>query len=162
MEKVKYNKWESAAFSGHRFISLKDRKNLKEKLREQIRLSYAAGIRNFYCGMAIGFDLMAAEEVYAMSHIYPDMKLIAVVPHMGQTQKWKDKDKLRYSELLNAADEVIFLSRHYYDGCLLRRNDYMLAHAKEVIAYFDGTPKGGTFYTCRKAQSMGMKVVNLF
>ena len=31
-----------------------------------------------------------------------------------------------------------------------------------LIAFFDGTPKGGTFYTCRKAKTMGMDIINLY
>ena len=54
------------------------------------------------------------------------------------------------------------LSEHYYNGCLLRRNDYMLSHSNGVIAYYDGTPKGGTYYTIRKARQMKLPVLNLF
>ena len=43
-----------------------------------------------------------------------------------------------------------------------RRNDYMLSHSCGLIAFFDGKPKGGTFYTCRKAKSMGMDIINLY
>ena len=31
-----------------------------------------------------------------------------------------------------------------------------------VIAYFDGKPKGGTAYTCRKAREKRMPVVNVY
>lgn len=57
---------------------------------------------------------------------------------------------------------AILLSKHYFNGCLLRRNDYMLSHSCGLIAFFDGKPKGGTFYTCRKAKSMGMDIINLY
>ena len=40
--------------------------------------------------------------------------------------------------------------------------DYMLAHASGIIAYYDGKPKGGTFYTCRKARLKGLDIINLY
>ena len=36
------------------------------------------------------------------------------------------------------------------------------SHSAGVVAYFDGTPKGGTFYTIRKARAKGKNILNLF
>ncbi len=53
------------------------------------------------------------------------------------------------------------MSERYYNGCLLRRNDYMVNRSSRLIAYFDGNPKGGTFYTIREAKRQGLDIVNL-
>ena len=42
------------------------------------------GITNFYCGMALGFDMLAAEEVISLKVELPNLKLIAVIPYDGQ------------------------------------------------------------------------------
>ena len=54
------------------------------------------------------------------------------------------------------------MSDVYFSGCYLARNDYMISHSAGVVAYFDGTPKGGTFYTIRKARGKGKSILNLF
>ena len=58
----KYEKWCSVAFTGHRFISSDRVEEVKESVRNEIRLLYSKGFRNFFCGMALGFDMLAAEE----------------------------------------------------------------------------------------------------
>lgn len=90
------------------------------------------------------------------------MRFVAVVPFRGQNSKWSDTEKSRYNDVLNNADEVIILSEHYYNGCFLRRNDYMLSHVCGLIAYFNGLPKGGTFYTVKRAKNTNMDIVNIF
>lgn len=38
----------------------------------------------------------------------------------------------------------------------------MLSHTCGVIAYYDGKPKGSTYYTVRKTERMEMDVVNIY
>lgn len=84
------------------------------------------------------------------------------MPYRGQSGRWTPYQRERYQRILNEVDEEIVLSEGYYNGCLLKRNDYMLAHASGIIAYYDGKPKGGTFYTCRKARLKGLDIINLY
>ena len=160
--KASHNKTNSVAFSGHRSIPEHRKEVLKKKLTEKIRLLYAMGIRDYYCGMALGFDMLAAEVVLSLKSELPQLKLIAVVPFKGQSARWRYNEQTRYKAILARCDDVILLSKEYYNGCLLRRNDYMLSHSCGLVAFFDGKPKGGTFYTCRKAKSLGMDIINLF
>ena len=50
MEQTFYIKANSVAFTGHRSVPESKKDNLKKKLRGKIRLLYAMGIRNYYCG----------------------------------------------------------------------------------------------------------------
>ncbi len=59
-------------------------------------------------------------------------------------------------------DDVVVLSEYYYNGCFLKRNDFMLNHVAALLAYFDGMPKGGTFYTVRNAKRLRLQICNLF
>lgn len=162
MEQTNYNKANSVAFSGHRSIPEHRKEEQRKKLREKIRLLYAMGIRNYYCGMAIGFDMLAAEVVLSLKSEFPQLKLIAVIPFKGQSARWSYNEQARYNAILARCDDSILLSQTYYNGCLLRRNDYMLTHSCRLVAFFDGKPKGGTFYSCRKAKALGMDIINLF
>lgn len=152
----------TAAFTGHRFIPLNERKRLKSSLRETILACYRSGIRYFISGMAVGFDLLSAETVLEMKDDCPDIQLIAVVPFRNQPDRFSQRDKTRYRMLLENADEVILLSETYFEGCFLRRNDYMLNHASRIITYFNGEPKGGTYYTYKRAVQKGMEINNLY
>ena len=57
------NKQKSVAFTGHRRIPSEVRKTLADAVKTKAKLLYAMGITDYYCGMAIGFDLLAAEVV---------------------------------------------------------------------------------------------------
>ena len=105
---------------------------------------------------------MAAETVFSLKGRYPDIRLIAVVPFRRQNCRWPSIEKERYQKIISQADRVIVLSEYYFKGCLLRRNDFMLEHSCGVIAFYDGKPYGGTFYTCREALKKGMDIVNLY
>lgn len=110
--------------------------------------------------MAMGYDLLAAETVLSLQSELPDLRLIAVIPYRGQTERWSDTMKSRYDDILRKTNDTVILSEHYYQGCLLRRNDYMVVHSSRLIAWYNGNPKGGTFYTCRLAETNGLTVIN--
>lgn len=135
---------------------------MKGRIRQAALACHQSGIRSFLCGMAAGFDLLAAEAVLELRMEYPDIRLIALIPFRNQPDRFSPMDKNRYQSVLGQADKVVVLSDSYFDGCFLRRNDYMLEHSCHVIAYFNGEPKGGTYYTCKRAKRMGMKICNLY
>lgn len=162
MATTKYYKAESVCFSGHRAIPSHMQKELKRQIRKEIEEAYKRGIRNFYCGMALGFDTLAAIAALSLQCEYTDMRVIAVVPFRGQADRWPEKDQERYKNLLNIMDEVIALGVEYHSGCYLYRNVWMLEHSSEVIAYFDGNSRSGTSYTCKHARLLGLPVTNLY
>ena len=123
----------SMTFAGHRHIPIQRRNELYAKLEKAVKANYANGVRNFNCGMALGFNLLAAEVVVRVKAQHPDITLTAVVPFRRQCERWSDKDRRHYYALISQADKVIVLSEIYYNGCLLKRNDYMLSHCIGVI-----------------------------
>lgn len=152
----------SVAFTGHRNIPRDKEQGVRQQVKDAVLHLHNQGCRTFLCGMAVGFDMLAAEVVLSLKETLPDIRLVAVVPYKGQSERWSSYEQRRYERLLTMADKVRVLSERYYDGCLLRRNDYMISHANHIIAYFDGKPKGGTFYTVRKTTAKGLTVTNLF
>ena len=151
-------KKQSVVFTGHRSVPKDKEQEVRQQVRGKIRLLFSLGFRKFVSGMALGFDMLAAEEVIKLKEV----KLVAVVPYRGQSERWAPHQRERYQRILSEVDEEVVLSEVYYNGCLLKRNDYMLAHASGIIAYYDGKPKGGTFYTCRKARLKGLDIINLY
>lgn len=110
----------------------------------------------------MGFDLIAASVVVGLQREHEDLQLIAVVPFRGQSERFNPYFKSLYEHILVKASRTIVLSERYYERCLLKRNDYMLDFASEIIAYYDGKPKGGTFYTIRNAMLRGIRVTNIY
>ena len=45
---------------------------------------------------------------------------------------------------------------------MLRRNDYLIANAGQLIAYYDGSRRGGTAYTVSRAKAAAHPVTNLY
>ena len=139
------NKKISCAFTGHR--TLGEDFSL-EKLNSALKNAILEGVEIFYCGMAVGFDLFAAELVLEYKKQFKNVKLISCVPCYNQEKSFSQKDKERYKEAIKKADEVIFLSDRYYKGCMQVRNKYMAERADMLIAYCKKST-GGAAYTVK-------------
>ena len=162
MNGILSEKSKSLACTGHRTVPVERQYGRSARLVEAVSVACQSGITCFFSGMAMGFDLMAAETILSLKGKYPEIRLIAVVPFRRQSCRWPSMEKERYQNIISRADQVIVLSEHYFHGCLLRRNDFMLEHSCGVIAFYDGKPYGGTFYTCREARKRCMDIINLY
>lgn len=99
----------SACFTGHRKVFKGSKSQLKSKIRQTIVSLYERGVTCYYCGMAIGFDMLAAEVVLELKDTCPDIQLIAVVPFRRQYVRYSETDKKRYFRLLGKADRLYFV-----------------------------------------------------
>lgn len=152
-DKIKIEINKSCAFTGNRDI---EGKNIDgEKLKTLIVCLRGKGIKNFLCGMARGFDLYAAEKVIGLREEGLDIKLIACVPCENQDIMFSREDKIKYKAAINLCDEKIVISPHYYNGCMLKRNRFMVDNSCALIVFGDdGEEKtGGTGYTLNYALS---------
>ena len=93
---TKYDKAVSVCFSGHRSVPFAKRRELKQCLKSEIAKAYADGYRYFYCGMAMGFDLLAAEAALSLQCELKDLQVIAVVPFRGQSDRWSKEEQAKY------------------------------------------------------------------
>lgn len=135
----------SCAFTGHR--------KMEEDFREEsfnfaLESCLKRGCKTFYCGMARGFDLYAAEKVLKEKETNEKIKLIACIPHPDQSKYFSEEDKLRYAEILKKADEKKVLSNRYTGWCMAKRNEYMADEADVLIAYLN-KDEGGTAQTVK-------------
>ena len=73
--KLILSKTQSVAFTGHRSIAPEKVPELRRQVRGKIRLLYMLGFRNFVSGMAMGFDMLAAEEVIKLKEELSELKL---------------------------------------------------------------------------------------
>ncbi len=120
------------------------------------------GCRTFYSGMAMGFDIIAAENVLLSKKVYKNasIKLVCAIPFINQSETFSKDWEKRYKKVLARADEVILISDNYYKGCYTKRNEFMVKSSDYVMTWFDGK-SGGTQNTLKYANSIGRHIINL-
>lgn len=150
----------STSFTGHRQVI--DYKQTSERVMDAIRYCYDNGARFFYAGGAVGFDTIAAEAVLRLKAEHTDIVLIIVVPFPEQDKYFNAENRSRYLNILKQADEVVTISNSFSNSAYLKRNDYMISHSCQLIAYWDEKSLGGTSYTIRKAHKKKLTIYNLF
>ena len=103
----------TCCFTGHRIIKITP--ELVQRLRDTIINMIECGVTDFYNGGAIGFDMLCAETVIALKAEYKYIKLHMLLPCPPEehVKRWNKAQIARYNEILQAADSVIVLSKHY-------------------------------------------------
>lgn len=132
---------------------------LKLKLLAQIQEMRKKGVTTFLSGMAMGVDIWAAELVLELKRELPqeDIRLIGVIPHEGQANKWSSDYRNRYFNTLAQAEKAVLISSEYTEGCLFDRNRYMVDHSAHMIAVHNGEP-GGTQHILNYAIRKGLDI----
>ena len=158
----------SCAFTGHRPENLPDRGNLSrpaaqelyQQLTAVVAVLHEEGVRDFYCGGALGFDTWAAQVVLALRRRDPEVRLHLVIPHWGQERAWTQEDRMEYTRILREADTSHVLMDAYRRGCMQQRNRELVDRAEILVAYCVKT-EGGSAYTVKYAQRKGKRVIFL-
>ena len=146
----------NCAFTGHRILDSRFDVNLLDRV---ILNLIKSGTRNFYCGMATGFDMQAAEIVLEYKKSY-NIRLCACIPCEEQSKYFSEKDKRRYENILSACDEKIVLSSEYADGCMQERDRFLVDNADVIVSYLR-KKYGGTYYTVNYAIKQNKKIIEL-
>jgi uncharacterized phage-like protein YoqJ len=151
-------------FTGHRPNKLYGYNRFEEgniKLRNAIKDSITYmylvhGIDTFISGMALGWDLWAAEIVLELQNTYP-IKLICAVPCKEHDAKFSYDDKKLYSYIIENANYVHNVTGlKYFPRCMQIRNKWMVNSSCGQIVGWDGT-RGGTFNCINYANSKNKK-----
>lgn len=157
----------ACAFTGHRphKFPWKDNESdprclaLKTVLEEQVGKLVAAGVTDFYSGMADGSDVWLSQIVLDLRNGNPVLRLHCFLPCEGQADKWSASAQERYRSILGKADSVDYVSRKYYDGCMIDRNHRLVEAAGHLLAVYNGERRGGTAATVRYAQKLGREIL---
>ena len=157
----------TCAFTGHRphIFPWKDHEDdlrciaLKRVLTEQITAFSTAGVTDFLSGMAEGTDQYCSQIILDLRKKVPMLKLHCVLPHEGQANGWSDSAQERYHAILRQADSVKYVSRDYYDGCMIARNHRLVESAGFLLAVYNGARRSGTGATVSFARRMGREVI---
>ena len=131
---------------------------LKHKLKNEIINAIQFGYNHFITGMALGTDILCAKIVLKLKKKH-DIKLECAIPCLNQTERWTNSDKKNYEIIINQADIKTYVSdKKYYNGCMQKRNRYMVDNSSLIIAHFNGST-GGTKQTIDYAKSKNKKII---
>ena len=145
------------AFTGHRNLAGYD---FDELLLQRVVLNLVKnGVTRFLCGMAVGFDLKAAQTVIVLKQSY-NIELVACLPCANQSERYSAKNKMLYDEILAVCDEVVVLESEYKSGCMFRRDRYMVDNCDTLVCFLRKN-RGGTHYTVNYAKNCNKKVIEL-
>lgn len=153
-------KRDTCCFTGHRKLPASQMDTMVQKPYEEITALIDQGVKNFISGGALGFDQIAASAVLAKREENKQIRLIMALPCRDQDKFWSATQREKYAQLVSECDEIIYVSDNYYDGCMKKRNRFMVdASAYCVCAYL--YPRSGTMQTVRYAQAKGISVINV-
>ena len=153
-------KSKTCCFTGHRNLSESDILDIQQQLYIIIESLIKKGVIYYGCGGAIGFDTMAAETVLELKKIYPQVKLIMVLPCYDQDKYWPAKDKEKYVYINNQADKIVYTSKEYTSDCMLKRNRHLVDNSSYCICYLRNNT-GGTAYTVSYAKSKSLNIIQI-
>lgn len=147
----------TCAFTGHRNLVGTD---FDELLLERVVLNLVkTGYDRFLCGMAVGFDMKAAQAVISLKKDY-EVKLVACLPCTNQSERFSARSKALYDEILKECDEVVVLDGEYRSGCMQKRDRYLVDNCDALVSFLRKN-SGGTYYTVNYAKMKNKKIIEL-
>lgn len=150
----------AVCISGHRPEKLPTGAALRmmqSLLYREIETAMQDGAQTFYTGMARGADLWAADIILHFRRQYPAVKLVCVLPFSDRLSPGSGAERFHVHAVMQAADQVISLSEHFYKGCYRDRNAYMIRHSKRLIALIADI-RSGTGQTVHMAERAGLEM----
>lgn len=144
----------TCAFTGHRKLG----GDFNEKQLERIIKGLInGGFNTFLVGMAVGFDTECFKTLCKFRKV-ENIRIIACIPCETQDYKFSEKQKAEYKEMLDLADEKIYVSKEYTKTCMFKRNMFMVDSASVLVAYLS-EEKGGTFQTVNYAKRKNVSII---
>ena len=154
------NKEHTCCFTGHRRLPTEAVERVVINLNREVDRLIAQGVTDFISGGALGFDQIAASLIVAKKEMGQRIRLVFALPCKNQDALWSGEQRRLYRNLLVEADEIIYVSEEYAEGCMDKRNRYMVDRSAYCIcALFHSI--SGTGQTVRYANQKGQGVINV-
>ena len=151
----------ACCFTGHRDMTYPEMQAALPSLTKAVEELLQKGIDTFIVGGARGFDtLVAIQLINLRRHLYPRLKLVLARPCPDQAAYWNATQRSLYETVRREADLDILLSDRYYNGCMHRRNAFMVEHSSHLVAYVTKST-GGSYQTLMLAKKQGLQIQNL-
>lgn len=115
------------------------------------------GYRHFITGMADGADIDFAKCILYWKN-KENITLEAALPYPITTQKKPTNHIEIRNKILVECDKISVISPYYHNGCMQKRNQYMVDKSDIVLAIWNNSCKGGTWNTIKYARSKGKSI----
>lgn len=138
--------------TGHRIIPEKYRDKIAAQLQAEVLEAIAGGYGHFISGFAEGADLLFADIVIRCKRMH-GITLEAALPFPDRI---KTPDTT-FQSLIRCCDNIHICSDHYFKGCFMKRNRYMVDCSDRILAVYDGRKTGGTAATVRYARDKDVR-----
>lgn len=149
------------SFTGHRQIKGEHTDKLPGLVARAIEYAYSRGCRKFITGGALGFDTVAAREVLKFRMRHADVSFVLFLPCLNQDKSWTDRQRSLYEYLLSEANEIVYVSEEYSDGCMKERN-FRMANEADILISYVSRNNSGAAQTVRMAREKGIEIYNLY
>ena len=151
----------ACCFTGHRDMTYPEMQAVLPSLTKAVEALLQKGVDTFIVGGARGFDtLVAIQLINLRRHLYPRLRLVLARPCPDQSAYWNATDRSLYETVRREVDLDILLTNRYYNGCMHRRNAFMVEHSSHLIAYVTKS-SGGSYQTLQLAKKQGLQIQNL-
>lgn len=152
----------ACCFTGHRILPEEELSRIAAKTALAVRnLILQQGVSRFYVGGAVGYDLLAAKELFELREAeFPDIRVILAYPFDGFIRSWSAAQKEEYQQLIPLYDEVVRVCDRSSRYAYLIRDRYLVDCSAYCIGYCT-RDTGGTAYTLRYAAQQGLAIRNL-
>ena len=151
---------QTCCFTGHRKLPKDKIEQIVIRLDREIDYLISQSVTDYISGGALGFDQIAASLIIAKKEMGRKIHLIFALPCKDQDRLWNAQQRKFYRALLSESDEIVYVSEVYTDGCMKRRNKYMIDHSAYCICALL-RPFNGTDQTVKYARQKGLKVINV-
>ncbi len=150
----------TCCFTGPRTLPAEKMRHMILCLNKEIETLIGAGVTTFISGGAQGFEQIAASLIAAKKEMGYPIFLILALPYPNQHKSWQEKTKELYDYLLEAADEVHYISDTCTNNCMKERNHYMVEHSAYCIcALLHG--RNGIEETVKYAKQKNLRIVDV-
>jgi uncharacterized phage-like protein YoqJ len=147
------------ALTGHRSEDCRSEEDVRRRLSQTLRsIPDESPVDAIICGMANGFDLWAGTEAIRLGY-----KVWAAKPWTNHGPRKSDVEL--YAEVIENASKIAVCTEvDNYPGPWVyhARNEWMVAHADRVLAYWSGKEAGGTYACIQYARKVGKPIRNIY
>lgn len=142
--------------TGHRDLGLMNMEKLDKFMRSQY-----PDISQLECvsGGAVGFDILFAQ--WAKNNNIP-YSLYLAFPFEIHTAMWNANDKEKLRKLVETANYVSHESEEYSPKVYFKRDERVVDFTHEMVSYWNGVKKGGTYYTVKYATKKKKLIRNCY
>jgi hypothetical protein len=133
-------KRKTAFFTGNYWID----KHYRRQIDGLIDLANEQNIRQFLCGMTLGFDQVVADILIARR-----LPWTAVLPHPNIDRTWKTRQRSRFRKQLAQATQTVILYPQGFHGSRALAVRHMVRKSDICLSIYTGTHWDGVLKTDR-------------